>query len=169
MTPKELTAIYSPIVSKVVAKMFGEDDREDASQAIWLVLLSKDVAGIHDNDKGPLEHFTYMVAKNAALDIKRAMERHARMDREVEEELAVLDPTEVTPTETGIVFPEFEGTEAHKAQQAATLTLLLEGYNQKEIAEKMEVTTTWSNKLTNAIREAALGVPRNRKDYRPMV
>lgn len=152
MTPNELTAIYSPIITKVVSKLFGEDEREDASQAIWLSLLNKDIAGQHRPYLGSLEHLVYVTAKNAALDLKRAKERHSRMDQEVLEGLAVLNVAEIPPTETGIVFPEFQGTEAHKAQQATVLQALLEGYNQKEIAEREGYTPTWANKLSNSIR-----------------
>jgi DNA-directed RNA polymerase specialized sigma24 family protein len=169
MTPNELTAIYSPIITKVVSKMFGEDDREDAFQAIWLALLTNDIAGRHDPEKGPLEHFAYMAAKNAALDIKRATERHSRMDQEIQEGLSVLEPSSVKVFDEGLSFPEFEGTPEHKKQQEKVLGLLLQGYNQKEIAELEGCTTTWSNKLTNAIRCAVLEIPRINKDFRPLV
>jgi len=168
MTPNELTAIYTPIISKVVSKMFGENDREDAFQAIWLSFLTKDLAGQHNPEMGSLEHFAYMAAKNAALDIKRATERHSR-NRERMDDMAVLEPSEVKPEDEGFCFPEFQGTPESKKQQERVLGLLLKGYNQKEIADLEGCTTTWTNKLTNAIRCAVLEIPRIPHDYKPSV
>jgi DNA-directed RNA polymerase specialized sigma24 family protein len=164
-----MTEIYSPLINKIVAKMFGENDREDAFQAIWLALLAKNIAGQHNPEMGPLEHLVYVTAKNVGLDLKRALERHSRLSKGMQESMAVHAATEVAPTETGMVFPEFQGTPAHQAQQATVLQALLEGYNQKEIADREGFTTTWSNKVVNAVRAAALGVPRVAKDFKPQV
>lgn len=135
---RALWSRHAPHVDAVVRRLVGNDPdlAADIAQEVWIQIFRALPQYRGDSQFGTWAH---RIAVNRTLNALRKTRRLAKIEVEVEEDSATVDPD----ADRSLMMQTIEGAAARLSPGARTVFLLhdVEGFTHEEIAERLGITS----------------------------
>src|SRR4051812_27454973 len=135
---RALWSRHAPHIDAVVRRLVGDDldQAADVAQEVWIQIFRALPQYRGDSQFGTWAH---RIAVNRTLNALRKTRRLAKIETEVEEDSAMVEPD----TERSFVLASIENAASKLSPGARAVFLLhdVEGYTHEEIAERLGITS----------------------------